>query len=81
MYLVARLLVRNKMNSLMKDMTKEANLPDLQTKRITNTSVRKHLCQKLLDNNIPDAQAVHITGHKNLSSLNNYRYDQIIKFI
>ena len=57
-------LVRNKMNSLMKDMAKEANLPDLQTKRITNTSVRKHLCQKLLDNNIPNAQAVHITGHK-----------------
>ena len=74
-------LVRNKMNSLMKDMAKEANLPDLQTKRITNTSVRKHLCQKLLDNNIPNAQAVHITGHKNPSSLNNYRYDQIIKFI
>jgi len=65
----------------MKDMAKEANLPDLQTKRITNTSVRKHLYQKLLDNNIPDAQVVHITDHKNTSSLNNYRYDQIIKFI
>ena len=50
-------------------MAKEAELPDLKTKRITNTSV----CQKLLDNNIPDTQAVHITGHKNPSSLNNYR--------
>ena len=63
------------------DMTKEAHFPDLQAKIITNTSVCKHLCEKLLDNNIPDAQAVHITGHKNLSSLNNYRYEQIIKFI
>ena len=52
------------MSSLMKDMTKEAHFPDLQAKIITNTSVRKHLCEKLLDNNIPDAQAVHITGIK-----------------
>ena len=64
---------RNKLNNLMKLMAKEAELPDLEIKRITNTSVRKHLCQKLLDNNIPDTQAVHITGHKNPSSLNNYR--------
>jgi hypothetical protein len=55
----------------MKYMTKEAHFPDLQAKIITNTSVRKHLCEKLLDNNIPDAQAVHITGNKYLSSLNN----------
>ena len=48
----------------MKLMAKEAELPDLETKRITNTSVRKHLCQKLLDNNIPDTQAVDITDTK-----------------
>ena len=41
--------------------------------RITNTSVRKHLCQKLLDSNIPDTHAIHITGHKTPQSLNNYR--------
>ena len=42
-------------------------------KRLTNTSARKYLCQKLLDSNIPDTQAVHVTGHKNPASLNNYR--------
>ena len=64
---------RNKLNNLMKLMPKEAELPELETKRIPNTSVRKHLCQKLLDKNIPDIQAVHITGHNNPSSLNKYR--------
>jgi len=64
---------RNKLNNLMKQMATGANLPDLASKRITNTSVRKHLCQKLQDNSIPDTQAVHITGYKNPSSLNNYR--------
>ena len=42
-------------------------------KRLTNTSVRKHLCQKLMENQVPDTQAVQITGHKNPNSLNNYR--------
>lgn len=65
---------RNKLAGLMKTMADKADLPELSNgKRITNTSARKTLCQKLLDHNIPDAQAVHITGHKNVSSLNNYR--------
>ena len=63
----------NKLNRLLKTMAEKANLPDLQFKRLTNTSVRKHLCQKLLDHNVPDTQAVHVTGHKNPQSLNNYR--------
>ena len=54
-------------------MATKSNLPDLPYMRITNTSVRKHLCQKLLDNNVPDTQAIHITGHKNQESLNNHR--------
>ena len=64
---------RNKLNTIMKEMAKKADLPDREFKRFTNTSVRKHLCQKLLENNIPDSQAIHITGHKNPQSLNNYR--------
>ena len=43
-------------------------------KRLTNTSVRKHLCQKLMDNNVPNNHVIHITGHTNPGSLNNYRY-------
>lgn len=35
---------RNKLNNLMKQMATDANLPDLASKRITNISVRKHLC-------------------------------------
>ena len=53
-------LERNKMKHERYD--KRVNLPDLQVKRITNTSVHK----KLLDNNIPDVQAVYIAGHKTL---------------
>jgi hypothetical protein len=54
-------------------MAEKANLPDLQFKRLSNTNVRKHLCQTLLDSNVPDTHAVHVTGHKNPHSLNNYR--------
>lgn len=64
---------RNKLNNIMKSMVKEAGV-EIHGKRLTNTSVRKHLCQKLMDNNVPDNHAIHITGHKNPGSLNNYRY-------
>jgi hypothetical protein len=57
----------------MKSMVKEAGV-EIHGKRLTNTSVRKHLCQKLMDNNVPDNHAIHITGNKNPGSLNNYRY-------
>ena len=60
----------------------KANLPDLENKRITNSSARKRLCQTLLSNNIPDTQAIHVTGHKNPQSLNNYReLTNIQKFV
>ncbi|WAR05326.1 hypothetical protein MAR_020695 [Mya arenaria] len=63
----------NKLKDLMKVMARNANLPALSSgERMTNTSVRKRLCQKLLQNNVPDTQAVLITGHKNANS-SNYR--------
>ena len=64
---------RNKLNNIMKSMVKEAGV-EIHGKRLTNTSVRNHLCQKLMDNNVPDNHAIHFTGHKNPRSLNNYRY-------
>ena len=54
---------RNKLNNIMKSMVKEAGV-EIHGKRLTNTSVRKHLCQKLMDNNVPGNHAIHITGHK-----------------
>ena len=41
-------------------------------KKLVNHSTKKHLVQKLLDNNIPPNKIVEIAGHKNVSSLNNY---------
>ena len=41
-------------------------------KKLVNHSTRKHLVQKLVDNNIPPNEIVQITGHKNMNSLNNY---------
>ena len=65
---------RNKLNSLLRVMAEKAQLPELQFgKKLTNTSARKRLCQKLLQSNVPDTQAVLVTGHKNPASLNNYR--------
>ena len=59
---------------LIKSMAEKAGLPELnQGKRLTNTSVRKRLCQNLLLSNVPDTVAVHVTGHSNPNSLNNYR--------
>ena len=62
---------QNKLKTTMKRMVSRANMQS--DKRLTNTSVRKHLCQKLMENQVPDTQAVQITGHKNPNSLNNYR--------
>ena len=42
----------NMLNSLLKDMIKEARL-DLENKRLINHSARKHLVQNLNDNEIP----------------------------
>ena len=39
---------------------------------MTNGSVRKHLVQKLNDNEILPTQIVQITGYRNVNSVNNY---------
>ena len=41
-------------------------------KKLLNHSTRKHLVQKLVDNNIAPNEIVQITGHKNINSLDNY---------
>jgi hypothetical protein len=51
----------------MRNLATEAGLA--QNKRISNTSVRKTLFKDMTD----DSLQVHVTGHKNLASLNNYR--------
>ena len=38
-------------------------------KKLVNHSTRKHLVQKLVDNNIAPNEIVQITGHKNINSL------------
>ena len=63
----------NKLRTLMKRMAEKANLPNLQFKKLTNTSVRKRACQVLLNNDVPDTHAIHITGHVDPQSLNQYR--------
>lgn len=63
---------RNKLNNIIRSMVKQKGVK-IHGKRLTNTSVRKHLCQKLLHNNVPDHH-IYITGHKNPGSLNNHRY-------
>ena len=61
----------NKLNSLLKDMVNEAGL-GLKNKRLSNHSARKHLMQKLNDNEIPPTQIMQITGHRNANSVHNY---------
>jgi hypothetical protein len=62
----------NKLCKLMSKMATAAGLPP--NKRISNTSVRKTLVQKMTDGNVPDNLQVYVTGHKNPASLNNYRH-------
>lgn len=57
----------------MKKMADSANLPERETKRTTNTNVGKQLCQKLMDNAIPDEHAIHITGHKNTEQIQDIK--------
>ena len=61
----------NKLNSVLTDMINEARL-GLENKRLTNHSARKHLVQKLNDNEIPPTQIMQITGHRNVYFVNNY---------
>ena len=57
----------NKLNNIMKDKTKAAEISGK-----TNHSRRKTLVQKLQDSGVPPNKIIQITGHKNLQSVNNY---------
>ncbi|KAK3106148.1 hypothetical protein FSP39_013707 [Pinctada imbricata] len=72
-WFLAQPMGKHKLYHILKKMVEEANISIGNLKHLTKTSARKYLCQKLLDNNVPDTQAVHITGHRNPQSLNNYR--------
>ncbi|XP_062604368.1 zinc finger MYM-type protein 4-like [Saccostrea cucullata] len=60
----------NKLASLIKRMANAAGIGG--DKKLTNHSARKHLVQKLSENNVPPNQIMQITGHKNIQSINNY---------
>lgn len=62
----------NKLSSLMNRMATKAGLS--ADKKLSNHSARKHLVQKLSDNNVPPTQIMQITGHKNIQSVNNYSH-------
>lgn len=59
-----------KLGGLMKSMATKAGLDP--NKRLTNHSARKHLVQKLRDNNVAPTDIMQITGHKNVQSVINY---------
>ena len=60
----------NSLRSMVKNMLAASQVHS--HKKLVNHSTRKHLVQKLVDNNIPPNEIVQITGHKNVNSLNNY---------
>ena len=55
---------------MLKNMIRDSGLET--DKKLVNHSTRKHLVQKLVDNDIPPNEIIQITGHKNVNSLNNY---------
>ena len=62
---------KNKIASFMKIMVENTSAID-NNRKLTNTSVRKHLVAKLNDAFVPKDIARHITGHKNVKSLDSY---------
>jgi len=52
---------------MLKNMIRDSGLET--DKKLVNHSTRKHLVQKLVDNDVPPNE---ITGHRNVNSLNNY---------
>ena len=47
--------------------------PDINNNRkLINHSARRHLVQKLQDKGVQNAQIMHISGHKNVASINSY---------
>lgn len=60
----------NSLRSMVKNMLAASQVHS--DKKLFNHSTRKHLVQKLVDNDIPPNEMCKITGHKNVNSLNNY---------
>lgn len=60
----------NSLRSMLKNMIRDSGLET--DKKLVNHSTRKHLVQKLVDNDIPPNEIIQITGHKKVNSLNNY---------
>ena len=58
-----------KLNTLMKTMAMKANI---NNKRLTNHSARKHIIQKLNDNDIPPTHIMQLSGQRNVQSITNY---------
>jgi len=47
--------------------------PDINDNwKLINHSARRHLVQKLQDKGVQNAQIMHISGHKNVASINSY---------
>ena len=59
-----------KLSSLMKKMKESGKLGI--NKRLTNHSARKYLLQKLRENNVEGTDIMQISGHKHVTSINNY---------
>lgn len=59
-----------KLATIMKTMAGDAELSS--GKRLTNTSARKRLVQKLRDSGVEATSIAQISGHKSLQSINNY---------
>ena len=50
---------------MLKNMIRDSGLET--DKKLVNHSTRKHLVQKLVDNDIPPNEIIQITGHKNVT--------------
>ena len=59
----------NKLNSLMKTMAQKTGI---NNERLRNHSGRKTMIQTLCENDIPPTHITHLSGHKNLKSIENY---------
>ncbi len=60
----------NSLRNMLKRMVEDSGLET--DKKLVNHSTRKHLVQKLVDNDIPPTEIMQVTGHKNVASINNY---------
>ena len=56
----------------MKNMVNASSQLQATKRKLVNHSTRKHLVQKLVNNNVPPTEIAQITGHKNVNSINNY---------